>query len=47
MSNKYHNTQNGTMKPAHPPPVQPNGVTIPAPNFPQYPDHEQKGLGKV
>lgn len=47
MPNKYNNKQIGSMKPASPPLTQPKGTTCPVPSYPQYPDTEQKGLGKV
>lgn len=47
MANKYHNTQVTHLKPASPPLKQPMGKTCEVPSFPQYPDHVQKGLGKV
>lgn len=47
MANKYHNTQLKDLKPASPPLKQPMGKVCMTPSFPQYPDKEQKGLGKV
>ena len=47
MANRYFNTQIKDLKPASPPLKQPEGKTCAVPSFPQYPDKEQKGLGKV
>lgn len=47
MANKYLNTQIKDLKPANPPPKQPEGEMCPTPSFSQYPDKPQKGLGAV
>lgn len=44
--NKYYS--GNCEKPSIPtPPKEPEGRAYPTPTFPQYPDTEQKGLGKV
>ena len=46
MSNKYYSNNHEKQTPGPTPPKQP-GITVPTVSFPQYPDKEQKGLGKV
>lgn len=47
MANKYYSDNVQRARPLSAPKPEPKGKTVSAPSFPQYPDKEQKGLGKV